>query len=177
MQQVMHTLESVSQTWGENARSALETMIEKYGQPDEFSASQAIWHNNAPWKRTIVQRDEVHHDFPAHHFDVLEQFIAYRVPVDKYDELAAYDGSLIVERTKGVISARCAGEEMNFVAINLAHDIVTGKHTVESARTEYVKLYEAYQNDEKPDSTQRFLFTLPTETTGDPDVKMTQDKA
>ena len=30
------------------------------------------------------------HTFPKPHTDLLEQFIDYRVPVDKYDELAAY---------------------------------------------------------------------------------------
>jgi hypothetical protein len=33
---------------------------------------------------------------------------------------------VIVERTKGELSARCEGEEANFLAINLAHQIVTG---------------------------------------------------
>ncbi|MEX2153654.1 MAG: hypothetical protein WD825_09970 [Gemmatimonadaceae bacterium] len=56
------------------------------------------------------------HSFPKPHTDLLEQFIDYRVPVDKYDELAAYDGSVIVERTKGEISARCDKEAMNFLA-------------------------------------------------------------
>ncbi len=49
----------------------------------------------------------VPHDFPMPHPDLLEQFVDYQVPPDKFDELAQYDGSVIVERTKGEISARC----------------------------------------------------------------------
>jgi hypothetical protein len=52
----------------------------------------------------------VDHYFPVRHPDVLEQAVHYRVPTDKFDELAAYDGSVIVERTKGEISARCGKE-------------------------------------------------------------------
>lgn len=172
MQQVQQSVEDISKSWPKAAQEALETMIEKYGQPNEYSASQAIWHNNGPWKRSVVQREEVPHDFPLHHMDVLEQFIDYRVPPDKYDDLAEYDGSLIVERTKGVVSARCAGEEMNFVAINLAHEIVTGTRTVDNAREEYVRLYKAFKSGETPPSTQGFLFDIPQGSTGDPDFEM-----
>jgi len=34
---------------------------------------------------------------------------------------------------------------MNLMAINLAHDIMSGKRTVEEARAEYTRLYQAYQ--------------------------------
>jgi len=44
------------------------------------------------------------------HKDVLEQFVNRNVPVEKFKELAQYDGSVIVERTKGEISARCDKE-------------------------------------------------------------------
>lgn len=169
------SLHETSKNWSETSQEALKSMIEKYGQPDEYSASQAIWHNNRPWKRTVVQSEEIPHDFPAHHNDVLEQFIDYQVPLDKFDDLARYDGSVIIERTKGVISARCAGEAMNFVAINLAHDIVTEKRTVEEARQEYVRLYKAYQDGEHPSSTQGFLFDLPDGNTGDPDQEVIND--
>jgi hypothetical protein len=170
MQQMQQTFEDVTQNWSKVSQEAVKEMVDKYGPPDEYSASQAIWHHNGPWKRTIVQREETPHDWPAHHSDVLEQFIDYRVPPDKFDDLAQYDGSVIVERTKGVISARCAGEAMNFVALNLANDIVTGKYTVEQARKEYERLYKAYQDGDKLPYTQKLMFEVPDGGTGDPDV-------
>ena len=68
------------------------------------------------------------------HPDLLEQFIDYQAPPEMYDELAVYDGSVIVERTKGEISARCDKEEMNFLAINLANDVAIGERTPDEAR-------------------------------------------
>ena len=59
---------------------------------------------------------------------------------------------------------------MNFVAINLAHDIVSGKRTVEQAREEYTRLYQALQKGEKPPCTQAFQFRVQHGETGDPDV-------
>jgi hypothetical protein len=146
MEQVAQSFDETTQSWPKVSQEAVKEMVEKYGQPDEFSASQAIWHHNGPWKKTVVQREAVQHDWPAQHRDVLEQFIDYRVPPDKFDELAQFDGSIIIERTKGVISARCAGEAMNFVALNLANDIVNGKYSVDEARDEYARLYQAYQD-------------------------------
>lgn len=52
----------------------------------------------------------------------------------------------------------------------IAHDIVTGKRSVEEARAEYTRLYRAYKNGEKPPYTQQFQFPLPQEDTRDPDV-------
>jgi len=51
--------------------------------------------------------EEIPHDFPKPHMDMLLQSIDYPVPPDKFDELAAYDGSVIAERTKGELAARC----------------------------------------------------------------------
>jgi hypothetical protein len=86
-----------------------------------------------------------------------------------YSQLAEYDGSVIAERTKGELSARCGGTSMNFVAINLAHDIITGKRSVAQARDEYARLYQAYKNGEKPPCTESFQFALPNQGTKDPD--------
>jgi hypothetical protein len=38
---------------------------------------------------------------------------------------------VVADRTKGEVMARCDMEEMNFLSLNLVHDIVTGKRTVE----------------------------------------------
>src|SRR5690606_23126599 len=76
---------------------------------------------------------------PTPHIDCVESVIDYQVPVDKFDELARFDGSVIVERTAGEVSARCHDEQANFLALNLMHDIVTGVKTAEEARAYYGK--------------------------------------
>ena len=163
-------LQNTIQNWPKEPKESAERLIEYYGEPDEFSESRLIWHNTFDgWKRTELSNQEVPHNFPAPHTDFLEQFINYQVPVDMYSKLAEYDGSVIIERTKGEMSARCGGTAMNFVAINLAHDIITGKMTVKEARTEYGHLYEAYKAGRKPPYTEAFNFELPKGDTGDRD--------
>jgi len=163
-------LQEILKQWPKEPRASAERLIAYYGEPNEYCPSRLIWYDTKDsWKRTELSREEVPHDFPAHHTDFLEQFIDYKVPIDMYSKLAEYDGSVIVERTKGEISARCGGTSMNFVAINLAHDIVQGKRTVAAARQEYTRLYQAYKNGEKPPYTQAFQFPLPQGDTKDLD--------
>ncbi len=155
--------------WPEVSLKVAQTVAEKYGLPQEATPSLLIWQKNGPWKRTILNRDAVPHDFPMPHPDLLEQFIDYQVPPDQFDELAQYDGSVIVERTKGEISARCDKEEANFLAINLANDIVTGQRTVEEARAFYAETMMAFMNGQSDPYIEGFLFEVPEGNTGDPD--------
>lgn len=165
-------VDRVIESWPKEPKASAGRLIEEYGPPDEHNDSKLTWYGTKDgWKRTELSSEEVPHDFPAPHTDFLEQTIDYKVPVEMFSALAEYDGSVIVDRTKGEISARCAGTSMNFVAINLAHDIVTGKRTVQQARDEYTRLYQAYKRGEHPPYTQRFEFELPRGDTRDPDVK------
>lgn len=165
-------MKDVIKDWKEKPKKSAERLIDYYGEPDEYSENRLIWYNTEDgWKRTVLVNQTIPHDFPAPHHDFLEQFVDYQVPVDMFNKLAEYDGSVIVERTKGEMSARCGGTSMNFVAINLAHDIITGNKTVSEARDEYTRLYKAYQAGEKPPYTQEFQFDLPQGETGDKDVK------
>ena len=161
--------QSVLSAWPAKPQEVGREMIQKYGQPDEVTASMMIWNGKGPWKRTILYREEVPHSFPMKHTDLLEQFVDYRVPPDRYDELARYDGSVIVERTKGEISARCDKEEMNLLALNLSDDIVKGKRTVEGARDFYAKTAMAFKEGKRDPYTQGLRFTVAKSGTADPD--------
>ena len=156
-------------SWPAKPQEVARKTIAKYGQPNEATATMLIWHNNGPWKRTIVYRDVVQHNFPMPHPDLLEQFIDYQVPVAKFSDLAAYDGSVIVERTKGEMSARCDKEEMNFLALNLANDIVTGKRSVKDGRKFYAETAMAFMKGQMSPYTQGLQFQVPKGNVGDTD--------
>ncbi|MDQ3698067.1 MAG: hypothetical protein M3373_08600 [Gemmatimonadota bacterium] len=162
--------EGLLNAWPEKSREAATAIIAAYGEPDERTATMLVWHDKGPWKHTIAYRDPVPHSFPMPHVDVVEQFIDYRVPPDKFDDLAIYDGSVIAERTKGVMSARCDKEAMNFLALNLANDIATGKTTAEDARKEYAKQAMAFMNKQPAPYTEGLKFTVPRGGTADPDT-------
>jgi hypothetical protein len=169
------TAETVLADWPAKPREVAETTIAKYGQPDEVTASMLIWHQNGPWKRTVVHREEVAHDFPKPHTDIVEQFIDYQVPTDKVDDIVAYDGSVVVKRTEGELSARCDNEAMNFLALNLAVEIASGKKDVAEARAAYhaaaMQKMKSMKNKKvaAPELTAGLQFELPEGETGDRD--------
>ena len=161
---------SIIASWPEASRMAGMDMIQKYGQPQEVTANMLLWRDNGPWKWTKVTKETINHDFPMSHPDLLEQAINYRAPIDKYDDLARYDGSVIVERTKGEMSARCDKEGANFLAINLGHDVATGKKTSDEARTYYAAAIKRFMSTKEMDLyMQKLQFQPQGSNTGDPD--------
>lgn len=167
----MANADDIILSWNNEPRESAERLIKEYGEPDEATESLLIWRDTPDgWKRTELTNDPTPHSFPAQHNDYLEQFIDYRVPIGKFSQLAEFDGSVVVDRTRGEMSARCGGTSMNFVALNLANDIVTGKRSVDEARGEYGRLYSAYKNGEHPPYTQEFQFEMQSDT-ADPDVE------
>lgn len=155
--------------WPETAKEAANAMMEKYGEPHEHTESLLIWYDTAPFTKTVVYKEEVQHDFPMPHKDVLEQFINYDVPVDKFDDLARYDGSVIVERTKAIMSARCDKEGANLLALNLAHDIIEGNRDVEEARQYYADAIMKMMQGQKDDYLTSLQFDTPNRKINNPD--------
>jgi hypothetical protein len=100
---------------------------------------------------------------------MLFQAISFRVPSVKFDGLAEHDGSVIVERSKGEIPARCGMEEAIFMALNLASGIVTGKKIVDDARKFYA---EAMREMEHPEYKQSFLLQVARTDLGDTDMEV-----
>ena len=161
-------LTQMMRDWHPAAQEAVRMMTQKYGPPMEMTATMAMWGKTGPWKRTIVSSQAVQHAFPMPHPDVMEQVVDYRVPPEMFDELAMYDGSVIVERTKGELSARCDKEAANLLALNLAHEIVTGKQTVEGARKMYGEQIMAMKAGRPAPYTERLMFE-PMPNAADPD--------
>ena len=125
--------------WPKDSRAVARSAIDQYGEPDEVTESRLIWLRRGKWKEIIAYREMWHHEFPFPHNDCLECTTTYRVPLDKVRQLAEFDGSVTVERTRGHLSATCHDEQANCLALNLAHDIAAGSRTVDEAREAYVQ--------------------------------------
>lgn len=174
-----HDVDEILAEWDDEAVEIVQPVMDRYGEPDEAIPRRLFWYHeddDTPWKRTEMSRDPVPHHFPMEHPDYLEQFIDYHVPPDQYDEIATYDGSVMLERTKGVVSARCDEEELNLLAVNLTHELVHTDMTVDEARRAYAEDAMAYKMEgEKPPRTQGLQFDLPEGDQRDPDTEIIQD--
>lgn len=164
------------QSWPNESREAAKLVIKRYGEPDEVTDSQLLWRNRGKWKRIIATKQFFQHSFPAPHIDSVQCVIDYRVPTDKFTPLAQFDGSVIVERTAGEVSARCHDEEANYLALNLMHDIVSGNKSVEEARGYYAKEFADYRRKKPTPYMQGLRFTPANGDTADPDTRVLSDR-
>lgn len=167
---------SMTQTWPKESREAAQLVIDKYGEADEATDSQLIWHEPGPWKRIVASKAFYDHHFPAPHNDSVESVIDYRVPPDMFTPLAEFDGSVIVERTAGEVSARCHDEEANFLALNLMHDIVTGTKSAQEAREYYAKEFADYRRKKPTPYMEGLRFTPGDRSAADPDSRVLSDE-
>jgi hypothetical protein len=138
-------LKVATQGWPADSRQAAQVLVKKYGEPDEACHSTLTWDTPGPWKRIVAHREASAHNFPAPHLDLIECFFEFRVPPWKVTDLVRFDGSVVVYRTLGEISARCHDEEANFLALNLAYDIIAGKRSVDDARRYYAQEFLNYR--------------------------------
>ena len=162
--------------WPEESREAARLVIDQYGEPDEVTETQLTWHKPGPWKRIVASKAFYQHNFPAPHIDAVESVIDYRVPVDKFTQLAAFDGSVVVERTAGEVSARCHDEQANFLALNLMHDIVTGAKSAEEARDYYAKEFADFRRKKPTPYMEKLHFAPGDRDAADPDVRILSDE-
>jgi hypothetical protein len=163
-------------SWPGESREAAQLVIDRYGAPDEVTETMLTWHRPGPWKRIVATRTFYPHNFPAPHIDAVESVIDYRVPPDKVQALVEFDGSVVVERTAGELSARCHDEQANFLALNLAHDIVTDKKTVQEARDYYAKEFADYRRGKPTPYMEKLRFTPDGADTRDPDARVLSDR-
>jgi hypothetical protein len=139
------------------------------------TSSLLIWYHVGPWKRIIASAAFYPHNFPAPHHDSVESVLDYRVPPEKVTDLARFDGSVIVDRTPGEVSARCHDEQANFLALNLMHDIVTGSRGVDDARGYYAKEFADYRRH-KPTPYMEKLHFSSGQDAADPDQRLLSDQ-
>lgn len=160
--------------WPEESREAAELVLRKYGEPDEATESFLVWHRVGPWKRLVASRTFYRHAFPAPHIDAVESVIDYRVPADKAGDVMRFDGSVVIERTAGEVSARCHDEEANNLALNLMHDIVVGARTALEAREYYAREFLDYRRKLPTPYMDRLRFE-PNADAADPDRSLLSD--
>lgn len=155
--------------WPAKQRETATLMIAKYGQPTVVGDRLLVWYGTGPFVHTILARDEVQHNFPMPHVDYLTQTVRHRVPAAKLAELFEYDGSVWYHRTRGELSAQCDVEEMNYLALNLSHDIITGKRTAADARAFYSRVAMAFKQGDRSSPYVRGLIFPQERNAPDPD--------
>ncbi len=149
---------SLTSGWPESSITAAKEMVQKYGEPHEVTSDSLIWRNVAPFKRVIVHKEVYSHRFPLLHQNALEQVVDYHAPTSKIDDVWRYNGSIVLNQTKGEMSSYGESEAMNILGLNLAHQIMTGKMSSDAARVTFGKETMNHLNGKKTAYTQVLSF-------------------
>ena len=159
-------------SWPEASKMAVDEITAKYGKPNGVTSDELIWLKKGVWKKICINKMESKHSFPIEHTDMMQTTISYDVPEDKMDDLGKFDGSVTFDRTQGTMSARCDKEANNFLALNLANDIITGAKSVEQARKAYGDIIKEKMSGSNPAYMEKLTFSFKSNTE-DPDVNTT----
>jgi hypothetical protein len=164
--------------WPRGARRVIDEFAGRYGLPHEATPDALVWYFAGPWKRTVVHRRGALHRFPFRHRDYLEQTLDIHVPLEACAQLVAFNGSVLVDRTRGEVTVYCQDEATNFVLMNLVHNIALGKATAQEARSACASAAEALRRGWPVASAQGLAFLSDTATregvlgTADPDREL-----
>lgn len=124
-------------SWSDTSRLVAADMIERYGPPDALAPDGLGWKDKDRWKKIVV-RDRtdlrVLERGPA---GVLEQTAAFRMPVRRRAELAAFGRDVRVSGDGTALTARSDEEALNYLALNLAVAIGRGDIDAAGARNSY----------------------------------------
>ena len=155
----VQTPETVIRDWPEGPRGAARALIAKYGDPSGFDENRLVWHNVGPWQETAVYREPP--ESSGHRGeDILEQSIAYVVPENKLADLNRFDRRLDFDKPSGELVARSESESLNYLALNLADEIVNGKRSPDAARDFYRKTLKLSAAGKTSPYMNGFLFPL-----------------
>jgi hypothetical protein len=116
--------------WPSFSALAARAMMERYGPPDEVAAMHLAWSRNGPWLRTVVHKTA---QFPFSSQDILEQTVSHAVPQERWPALSGFGHGVAYDPGSRELSSRSAGEETNFLALNLAVEIAQGRLGPEEA--------------------------------------------
>jgi hypothetical protein len=146
--------------WPGTSRAAADALIAEYGQPFKVEDAELTWLNSGKWRKTVVYRESPHSFLGIHDRGIIEQTIAYDVPDAKLEELFNFEGGLRYSKTAGELSSRAETEKLNFLAVNLADDIVTDKLDSDGARFFYNKTVKLSKAGKSSPYMNGFLFPL-----------------
>jgi hypothetical protein len=139
--------------WPQASRIAAAGLLGKYGPPDALAADALAWKDKYPWKRIVLWKEP-----DEGTADNLEETVAYEGPPEIIAGRIGFGGPVFVADGGAALSARSSNEHINFLALNLADEIVRGARTPEQARAFYDRTLDLSSAGKNSRYMQRLLF-------------------
>jgi hypothetical protein len=145
--------------WNPRPATLAREMVRRHGRPSEITSSRVIWTDAHPFKRIVVLKDEIVHEFPKEHYDCLEHAVSYRVPLEAVYRLYEFSTAIVVDRHAEELIVRCVSERMNILHLNIAHFMVSEGWNAVKAQVKLISELENIENGLESELSERVLFT------------------
>jgi hypothetical protein len=152
--------QAIIASWSDSSRLLAARLIQEYGPPDEIGRGWLSWNDKGPWKRTTVwqQSEEYPTDQDG---DNLEQVLAYPIAQEQRLALLAFSDKVRASDDGQELAVHADREELDFLALNLAHEILQGRRDpLDAFHFEQRTLRLSAAGKSSP-YMQRLLFTPP----------------
>jgi hypothetical protein len=150
---------SVAASWHSQSKAMAKKVMEEYGPPDQILSDLLVWNSIGPWRKIAVWDTEDYGFSDRGGPDTLEQTLSYAVPRDKRKDLADFSDEISVSKEGDEVSVRGNSEALNFLVLNLAHEIVQGAKDPADARLFYDRVCQLSQAGKSSPYTQGLLFS------------------
>lgn len=141
--------------------SALEArrLIDEYGPPDEVYSSKLVWRGRGAWARTAVW------DLPPQYVDesektVVEQTVLYPLGKDEIASLQSFSSNIVASRSEGTLGVRTNDEQVAYLTLNLADEIVKGEKSVDQAKVDYRRIQRLRDSGKESPYLMGLLFSF-----------------
>lgn len=132
----------------EAAKYVLE-MCEYYGLPDYVTPNVknypggCCWINIAGVDKVKVMDEAIKHDFPMPHVDFVYStiYLDKKLKASHIGDFAAVTGSILCDKLKNQVTARCGKLIKNAVTLQFVRDVIAGK--ADAKKAEYSKRIKA----------------------------------
>lgn len=138
-------------SWYHKPRVMAQLMTERYGPPNTLGRDVATWHERGPWKRIVV-----HGDSPD---TCLEQVIAYWAPPEAANALRDFGHGLRFDAAREELSVKSGDESLNFLTLNLADRLASGKSMPEEAQRLFARTAALAAAGKSSPYTEKLLFS------------------
>ncbi|HXT01780.1 MAG TPA: hypothetical protein VN915_13985 [Elusimicrobiota bacterium] len=130
--------QGVVNRWSEPSAVAGRELLDEYGTPDDVTPRRLTWNHRGVWKRTEVWNRKPVYLSPVD-LAVMKQTVDYPLTYPQAGELLAFSDSIEVDLDKGELSSRSSREDINYLTMNLADEIIRGDKTVAQAQMEFMR--------------------------------------
>lgn len=115
-----------------------QKLVDVYGNPTWAAGTELCW-ENVPgiFTKIYVKDEELPHNFPKPHLDYVYSAVNYHLSIDHVDTVAQMTESVLVDRLKNEIQARCHMLLANAITIQAVFDVVRNEMKPGAAKTMY----------------------------------------